>query len=654
MFRVFATVLLVSSLVVAGGFARADVSQVSDTRGPDQAHTLEAFVDGLVRAHMTEHDLPGLTISVVKDGKPLLVKGYGYADLEAREPVDANTHIFRLGSVSKAFTWVAIMQLVERGLLDLDADINTYLEGIEISYKGSVPITLTHLMTHTAGFEDMSFTQKVFVGEAGDIPTRLDYLTRYPAAQVRPAGQVSSYSNYGVNLAGYIIECVTGLSYPDYIERHIFLPLGMTSSTFREDVGADNSDSIDPGLLERRSKSYELRNGLYRETPEYFLSHWAPPAGLQSTAGDMARFMIAFAGDGSYKGQRILKQETLQLMHRRNHGHAANLNGVTHGLIENHIGDVRAIGHGGYALHFLSSFYVVPEAKLGVFLSYNVNTAAAPRGILEDIIRYLTGTFERPERLEPKAEFAERVQRFEGSYLGTRRSHTNLEKVMALNWAVRISTTDDGYLIRHGFGPATRFVETAPLQFRSVDGEERLAFRENEAGRITHLFTSNPVNAYERLSRFETRGVFLQVLFLSIALAVSTVVSIWFRRFQIGTKTEATNRTAFWLSALGAVTAGTLLAYLASFVFAMAAGFDDLMKLGLDWPTVPIRISQWIGLVFAAAASLQVLSLPIVFTRLGVAIDWSVSRRIHYAAFSLSAALLVILLNHWNMIGFRY
>ena len=117
---------------------------------------MEAFLDKLLGREMEKHHIAGAAVSVVKDGKLFFAKGYGYADLENGIPVDPEQTIFRIGSVAKLFTWTAVMQLVEQGKLDLDADINTYLD-FRIPDTYPQPITLKHLLTHTSGFEDRYF-----------------------------------------------------------------------------------------------------------------------------------------------------------------------------------------------------------------------------------------------------------------------------------------------------------------------------------------------------------------------------------------------------------------------------------------------------------------------------------------------------------------
>jgi CubicO group peptidase (beta-lactamase class C family) len=186
---------------------------------------LEAWLDGLVPYALQQGNLAGLVVSVVKDGEVLLEKGYGHADIAAGVAMDPQRTVVRVASVSKTFTATAVMQLVEQGKLDLDRDINDYLDfGIPSTFDK--PITLRHLLTHTAGFEEPPYIRY-------DPPRSLrDHMLRVPD-RIYPPGETPAYSNYGLNLAGYIVARVAGEPFADYVEKHVLGALGMQHSSFR-------------------------------------------------------------------------------------------------------------------------------------------------------------------------------------------------------------------------------------------------------------------------------------------------------------------------------------------------------------------------------------------------------------------------------------
>ena len=227
---------------------------VSSQQGPTDPQELEAFLDGVFAEQMDVNNIPGATVVVVKDGELFFTKGYGYVDLEERIPVDPNKTIFRLGSVSKLFTWTAVMQLAEQGKLDLNTDINTYLTEFNIPDTYPEPITLVHLMTHTSGFEERITGLTAHGPE--DIEPMGEYLATNMPARVRPPGEFSSYSNYGAGLAGYIVEEVSGMPFEEYVQENIYEPLDMQHSTFHQ--------PLPPELAANMALSYSMENGVYR------------------------------------------------------------------------------------------------------------------------------------------------------------------------------------------------------------------------------------------------------------------------------------------------------------------------------------------------------------------------------------------------------
>ena len=262
---------------------------------------LEGFLDDLVARQLTEYHIPGASVAVVKDGRLLFANGYGYADLERRTPVVADQTLLRVGSVAKLFTWTAVMQLVEQGTLDLHADVNTYLADFTIPATYPAPITLAHLLTHTAGFEDRQLG--ITVSSADDLVPLGTYLTDALPARVFPPGTVTAYSNYGTTLAGYVVERVSGEPFAQYVQQHIFAPLAMRHSTFEQ--------QLPPDLAAQLAVSYDTYAGSYHAMPfEYF--QIAPAGGLSTTATDIAQFMIAHLQDGRVGDARILHAATAQ------------------------------------------------------------------------------------------------------------------------------------------------------------------------------------------------------------------------------------------------------------------------------------------------------------------------------------------------------
>jgi len=250
--------------------------------------TVAGYLDTAMPRLLSEHRVPGAVVSVVSSGQTVFAKGYGVADTARGTPFDASGTLVQVGSVTKLFTWTAVMQQVEAGRLDLHADVNRYLKGFQLPATFPEPVTLLDLMDHTAGFEDSTIGS--YARTAADVPPLRDYLASHVPARIRPPGQISAYSNYGAGLAGYIVAQVSGEPYDEYVRRHLLDPLGMSRSTVSQPVPAAlagdlaqsyDSDADPPAPIPLR----------YDNTP--------PDGALSTTAMDMANFMTAELDGGA-------------------------------------------------------------------------------------------------------------------------------------------------------------------------------------------------------------------------------------------------------------------------------------------------------------------------------------------------------------------
>src|SRR5881398_2122231 len=351
-----------SPLISAPTPAPANVPAIVPRPSPAWAPELtksdfEIFLDALIPSQLQNRNVAGAVVSVVKDGKVLFQKGYGYADVEAERPVLPDQTLFRPGSISKLFTATAVMQLVEQGKLDLDRDINDYLD-FALPKTYPEPVTLRQLLTHTAGFEET--LKNLFVAHESDLKLLRAYLVNQMPARIFPPGKIPSYSNYGFTLAGYIVERVSGEKFERYIENHILKPLGMNNSTFEQPLPPQLGPQMSKGYLSASKK------------PRDFEWVQAAPAGaLTTTAADMTQFRLAFLQDGVVDGVSILKPETVRQMDTRQFEFYPMLPGLGITFMEYLIDPVRIIGHGGDTVYFHSDMILVPNAHLGYFLSYN-------------------------------------------------------------------------------------------------------------------------------------------------------------------------------------------------------------------------------------------------------------------------------------------
>jgi CubicO group peptidase (beta-lactamase class C family) len=325
---------------------------------------MEAFLDDLFAQQMEENHIAGAAVSVVKDGKLFFAKGYGYADLENKIPVDPEQTMFRIGSVGKVFTWTAVMQLVEQGKLDLDADINTYLD-FRIPDTYPQPITLKHLMTHTSGIEDRWLES--LTPNANELVSEREWLVDNFPGRVRPPGEAAGYSNYNAMLGGYIVARVSGEPYDQYIQKHIFGPLGMTHSN----VNPQMPENLRPFV----SESYTYVDGALQQFPDYVGQPAGMPSGShQASVTDMARFMIArleggFYGDASTE-MRILKESTAKQMLTTLYTPDPRLKGTAYGLFDFSDNGQWTLGHSGYSPMMYGQFLLLPDQHLGVYSGF--------------------------------------------------------------------------------------------------------------------------------------------------------------------------------------------------------------------------------------------------------------------------------------------
>src|SRR5438309_5234803 len=314
----------------------------------------ETFLDALIPSQLQNRDIAGAVVSVVKDGQVLFAKGYGYADFAAKKPVLADQTLFRPGSISKLFTATAVMQLVEQGKLDLDRDVNDYLDfAIPTTYPE--PITLRRLLTHTAGFEET--LKNLFVAHESDMKPLHTYLVNQMPQRIFPPGKIPSYSNYGFSLAGYIVERASGEKFERYIDNHILKPLRMTNSTFDQPLPLALAPQMSRGYLTTAKK-----------TRDFEFVQAAPAGALTTTAADMTRFTLAFLQDGTVDGVAILKPETVRQMETRQLELHPMLNGLGITFMEYSVNGQRIIGHGGDTIYFQREMVIVREVHLGYFI----------------------------------------------------------------------------------------------------------------------------------------------------------------------------------------------------------------------------------------------------------------------------------------------
>jgi CubicO group peptidase (beta-lactamase class C family) len=617
----------------------AEEAEVTNTEeaqvstGSNDPAELAAFLDGAMAAYMEAYHIAGAVVAVVKDGKLFFTKGYGYAEVEKKKPVIPEKTLFRIGSTSKLFTWTAVMQLVEKGLIDLDADVNTYLKAFKIPATFPQPITMTHLLTHTPGFEDR-FTG-LGVQKPGDIAPLGEFLARHMPARVRPPGVITAYSNYGTALAGYIVEVVSGMPFEKYVEDNIFKPLDMKHSTFYQ--------PLPPLLAENMSKGYKYKNGLY-EAQEFELFNGMAPAGAMScTAADMAKFMLAQLNLGEYEGHRILTEETVKKMHTRLFANDPKTTGNAYGFWEFRHNNLRIIDHGGDTIYFHTLLSLVPEKAIGFFVSYNTQPDRNPRyAFLKAFLDryYPPAVTEAPQPLKHDRD---ELNWFTGSYGMARASFTTYEKIAELFPFLNVSITKEGRLLAR----AKQWIQVEPLVFREVGGEETMIFKEDQNGKINYLFLSAiPHSALIKLTG--TADPFLHYMILGICgfLFLSTwrwPLTAFFGKLCRSKKERG--HEPIWARLVAIITSSLFILTVIGIVIVF--GEPEGLLFGSAIPFLKV--------VLAIPLLAVILTLGMLFYTVLAWIKkyWTPCQRFHYTLVAAAALLFSWFLNYWNLLGFK-
>jgi CubicO group peptidase (beta-lactamase class C family) len=492
-----------------------ELALAHDLTKPD----LEAFLDALIPAQLQNRDIAGAVVAVVKGGQVLLAKGYGYADFAAKKPVVADKTLFRPGSISKVFTAIAVMQLVEQGKLDLDRDVNDYLD-FAIPKSFAEPVTLRRILTHTAGFEET--LKNLFVPGAAQMRPIRDYLVAAMPARIFAPGTVPSYSNYGLTLAGYIVERVSGEPFDKYVAAHVLTPLKMDHSTFAQPL---------PEILEPNMSHGYLAAA---QGPQKFEFVTASPAGaLSATATDMTRLMLALLGEGTLEGATILKPESVHAMQARQFELHPALHAIGLILMDYSMNGQRLVGHGGDTIYFHSDLIVMPDAGVGLYISYN-SAGSRPGGGRSEVIRaFLNRYFPEPVTpaplIDPKSTQAD-GRAVSGVYAWSRRADSTLLKVAAVLGQASVTADQNGILTIEGIqsprGGLKQWREIGPMVYREIDGADVIAFRQNANGVVTELLPSAPIQLGQRVTGLGNKKILLPVVAVSLGLLGLTIL-LW-------------------------------------------------------------------------------------------------------------------------------
>ena len=564
-----------------------------ETSAPEMtAADVSAFLDGLMPNQLAREDITGAVVLVIKDGKVLFTKGYGYACGDKKTPVLPDGTLFRPGSVSKLFTWTAVMQLVEQGKLDLDRDVNDYLD-FKIPPAYGKPITLRNIMTHTAGFEET--VKDMWVGNVSDLVPIGDYVKAHIPARIFPPGVTPAYSNYATTVAGYIVQRVSGEDYFEYIEHHIFNPLGMQHATFRQPLPAN--------LKPLMSCGYELGS---EPAKDFELVEPAPAGSSSMTAMDISHFMLAHLQDGKYENVQILKPETAQLMHSRQFANLPQTNAMCLGFYEETRNGHRIIGHGGDTLYFHSDLHLMADTGVGFFVSYNSRGKAeiSPRDALWHAFLDRYFPYEPPAGAAV-ANAAEDAASVSGHYIVSRRMDSNFLAVLTPIQQLKISPNPtDNTIIANELkdlnGQPKHFREVGPLLFRDINGQSLLGFKRDDTGRLIAVI-DYPFMVFQKASWYDSSPFNLFLICTSLGIFVITLI-LWpigyFVRRHYGKPlnlTEQQKKLRLWTRLACAIDIVFVVIFVT--IVSLVEKFFSLFSSRMDIWLHLLQLLGWIGVI---------------------------------------------------------
>jgi CubicO group peptidase (beta-lactamase class C family) len=598
---------------------------------------LEAFMDGVIKTHLNEKKIAGATLAIIQNGKIILKKGYGYSDLATKKPVDPDLTMFRIGSISKMFVWISVMQLVAEGKLDLNKDINAYLKDFQIPSTYDQPITLKHLMTHTPGFEDLVLN--LFGKDSSTLAPLSEILKKEIPARVRTPYTQASYSNHGTGIAAHIVELVSGMTFLDYVQQKIITPLKMSSTTFDQPI---------PGRLQKQmSEGYKVVN----HAPEKQGFEYVPlyPVGAAAaSAENMTHFMMALLQNGKYEDYQLLDSATLELMKSPAHRQHPNVNPMRYGFMDVSQNGYTVIGHGGDTFWFHSLMALLPDEQTGIFLSFNTDAGG---GVYMKVLEsFMDEYFPEKNHLAPPMKVTKSwLQQFAGEYMGNRYPYKDLVKISSLFGRIHINVVDSTKIRVVSDNDNTVYVPIDSTTFREENSSETLAFSKNEEGKVDHAFIGGlPIFALDKVYGVDLasnqNNIFLLVFITAILTVIYWPLAYFIRRkyqSRIGDTLSLSlgEKTVAWINYLFLLLFFTGLMIVLSDPLEIVYGVPTSLKVLLLLPI--ITIGTTIIMIF-------------VFIRVVRNNRYGFINKLCYGLLCVISILALWQLNYWNFIGYNY
>ncbi len=564
---------------------------------------LAAFVDGAVRQAMRVDHIAGVSVAIVDRGGVALTRGYGLSRIGPDAPTDETT-LFRVASISKTPTWIAVMQMVEQGKLTLDDPINDHLpEALRIPDDGfSEPILVRHLMTHSAGFEDSALGH-LFITDPSHVLPMDEYLVRYRPRRVRPPGVVGAYSNYGASLAGAMVAHMNDMDWDTYVETRILRPLGMTTATYREPYTPEIAQAhglpapIAPELAPRITDGFFWEAGRFVRRDFEYITHTAPAGGMSASAVDMAAYMQALLDPARMERAGVLRAQTALSLREPLFANT-DIDGfgpLRHGFLDQFaVRPLTGFGHDGDTIYQHSMMSLIPELGFGMFVSVNTTQGVRLRAtLLNNVLEEFYGV--RPPPITRAPDALAQSQRVAGSYRPLRRPYYRSERAIFRLLAGQLTATPEGDLLAVLGGEPRRLVPLGDGVFQDANSAARVAFREVD-GRM-RMYDPMSISPSDRLTFLESPTWLALAALLALIAAASAVQSAARAFF-----TRKTHARGLAFAALGLV-------WLAAGGLLMAALIPWLnpdqgaVLFGYPGPLFPLACWALLGAVIATIAA---------------------------------------------------
>jgi CubicO group peptidase (beta-lactamase class C family) len=609
---------------------------------------LEFYVDGVVNEALARDHVAGAVVSVVQDGKVVLRKGYGLADVARGTPVDPARTLFRIGSITKTFTWIMALRARDEGRMSLDAPLNAYLPpAVRIPHQGfSEPVRLRDVMTHTPGFEDKVFGA-LFLRDPARLAPPAAFLAAHRPARIWSRGQVSAYSNYGAALTGLALEHTGGQPWQDLLETQVLGPAGMTSTTGREPYAARAGlpAPMPPAMAARVSKPYRWTGRGYAEQPFEYLGAFAPAGSISSTADDMARYMRALLDDGRIDGRTLYGPGVAQAIRTPMFAHPGGAS-MSGGFFQTPMrGGFTAFGHAGGTLAFHSNMVLVPQLRLGVFVATNTETERLTSALAERIVGRFYGVV--TPALAPAPGLLGEASRYDGEFITTRRPFHGLEGFAFGFLPTPVRVAAPGYLLVGGqrFAPAEPAADGV-AHFRAADHPELLLKAHlDKDGRVARLVSSN--GELQRRPWWRTTAAIGQASLATGLVALAVLVGPLSPARRRARQTPVQR----WAGRVRALAALLWLVAVCAFAIQLSLALADRANVVYRWPGPLVTAAAAAGLVAGLLSAGLLVLTPAVW---GGDNGWDRARKLRFSAtvavFSAFAILTTALgaLQPWN------